>query len=156
MPKTSATPSSGADPHAGAHAAQGPHRGHLDPPSRHPARARRRGRRLQRLAARRAQTLQPRKDGKRAVTKELPSEEDALTICRVTERLMKAHPQLDADLVEGSVQTTYEELKYPRVRTYLPLLIERRAKDLPGSDEQTERGTRPAAADRHGSGWGGG
>ncbi|MFB6565179.1 three-helix bundle dimerization domain-containing protein [Streptomyces sp. NPDC056400] len=86
-------------------------------------------------------TFQPRKDGKRAVTKELPSEEDALTIRHVTERLMKAHPQLDADLLEGSVRTAYEELRYARVRTYLPILIERRAKDLLGSEEQTERGT---------------
>ncbi len=39
---------------AGAHAAQGPHRGHLHPSRRHPARRRQRGRRLQRLAARRA------------------------------------------------------------------------------------------------------
>ncbi|MFD5411853.1 three-helix bundle dimerization domain-containing protein [Streptomyces nojiriensis] len=86
-------------------------------------------------------TFQPRKDDKRAVTVELPPEEDALTIRHVTERLMEAPPQLDADLVESSVQTAYEELRYARVRTYLPILIERRAKDLLGSDGQTERGT---------------
>ncbi|GHI14016.1 hypothetical protein Scinn_34790 [Streptomyces virginiae] len=56
--------------------------------------------------------------------------EDALTIRAVAERLMKAHPQLDAGLVRSSVQTAYEELRYARVRTYLPVLMERRAQDL--------------------------
>ncbi|MET9694105.1 hypothetical protein ABZY81_37705 [Streptomyces sp. NPDC006514] len=67
--------------------------------------------------------------------------EDALAIRHVAERLMKAHPQLNADLVQNSVQTAYEELKYARVRTYLPVLMERRAKDLLPSDEQTQRST---------------
>ncbi|WP_362809456.1 three-helix bundle dimerization domain-containing protein [Streptomyces sp. NPDC048357] len=50
--------------------------------------------------------------------------DDALTIRHVAERLMKAHPELDADLVESSVRTAYEELRYARVRTYLPILME--------------------------------
>ncbi len=65
--------------------------------------------------------------------------EDALTIRHVTERLMKAHPQLDVGLVQSSVQTAYDELRYARVRTYLPVLMERRASDLLPSDEQTQR-----------------
>ncbi|MFD7258870.1 three-helix bundle dimerization domain-containing protein [Streptomyces sp. NPDC059874] len=65
--------------------------------------------------------------------------DDALTIRHVAERLMKAHPQLDAGLVQSSVQTAYEELRYARVRTYLPVLMERRAKDLLPHDEQMER-----------------
>ncbi|MEU9087670.1 three-helix bundle dimerization domain-containing protein [Streptomyces sp. NPDC048357] len=65
--------------------------------------------------------------------------EDAGAIRHVTERLMKAHPQLDAGLVRRSVQTAYEELRYARVRTYLPVLMERRAKDLLPPDDQTER-----------------
>ncbi|MER7732673.1 three-helix bundle dimerization domain-containing protein [Streptomyces erythrochromogenes] len=56
--------------------------------------------------------------------------EDAVTIRAVAERLMKAHPQVDAGLVHSSVQTAYEELRYARVRTYLPVLMERRAQDL--------------------------
>ncbi|MFE2926145.1 hypothetical protein OHU17_34315 [Streptomyces goshikiensis] len=67
--------------------------------------------------------------------------EDVLTISHVTERLMKAHPELDAGLVERSVRTAYDELRYARVRTYLPVLMERRAKDLLPSDEQTDRPT---------------
>ncbi|WP_037833476.1 three-helix bundle dimerization domain-containing protein [Streptomyces sp. NRRL F-4474] len=60
--------------------------------------------------------------------------QDATTIRDVAERLMKAHPQVDARLVHNSVQTAYEELRYARVRTYLPVLMERRAQDLLPSD----------------------
>ncbi|MFF3861394.1 three-helix bundle dimerization domain-containing protein [Streptomyces sp. NPDC002209] len=67
--------------------------------------------------------------------------EDALAIRHVAERLLKAHPELDADVVEDSVRTAYEELRYARVRTYLPVLMERRAKDLLLSDEQKDRRT---------------
>ncbi|MGW8762531.1 three-helix bundle dimerization domain-containing protein [Streptomyces sp. NPDC055815] len=69
------------------------------------------------------------------------SKEDALAIRHVTERLVRAHPQLDVDLVQKSVQTAYEELRYARVRTYLPVLMERRAKDLLPAIEQAERNT---------------
>ncbi|MEU5145693.1 hypothetical protein AB0G42_00655 [Streptomyces yangpuensis] len=61
--------------------------------------------------------------------------EDALTIRAVAERLMKSYPQVDAGLVHSSVQTAYEELRYARVRAYLPVLMERRAQDLLPSDE---------------------
>ncbi|MFE5720502.1 three-helix bundle dimerization domain-containing protein [Streptomyces erythrochromogenes] len=44
-------------------------------------------------------------------------EEDAHVIRLVAERLTKAHPRLDAELVWGSVQTAYDELRYARVRT---------------------------------------
>ncbi|MFE6840077.1 three-helix bundle dimerization domain-containing protein [Streptomyces sp. NPDC057705] len=64
--------------------------------------------------------------------------EDALAIRHVAERLMKEHPQLDAGLVRSSVQTAYEELRYARVRTYLPVLMERRAKDLLPPDDRPE------------------
>ncbi|MFD3441665.1 three-helix bundle dimerization domain-containing protein [Streptomyces sp. NPDC058685] len=67
--------------------------------------------------------------------------EDAVAIGHVTARLIAAHPQLDSQLVRSSVQTAYEELRYARVRTYLPVLMERRAKDLLPTDEQTERRT---------------
>ncbi|MET9695127.1 hypothetical protein ABZY81_43330 [Streptomyces sp. NPDC006514] len=63
------------------------------------------------------------------------------SIRHVAERLLKAHPQLDAGLVQSSVQTAYDELRYARVRTYLPILMERRAKDLPAPHEETERPT---------------
>ncbi|MGZ9935810.1 hypothetical protein ACXNSR_38715 [Streptomyces sp. NC-S4] len=40
--------------------------------------------------------------------------EDAVAFRHVTERLMKAHSRLDAALVQSSVQTAYEELRYAR------------------------------------------
>ncbi|MFD6973924.1 three-helix bundle dimerization domain-containing protein [Streptomyces sp. NPDC059979] len=46
---------------------------------------------------------------------------------------------MDAELVHCSVQTAYEELRYARVRTCMPVLINRRAKELLPPDEQTER-----------------
>ncbi|MFF4321225.1 three-helix bundle dimerization domain-containing protein [Streptomyces sp. NPDC001568] len=56
--------------------------------------------------------------------------EDDLIIRHVVGRLVETHPRLEPHLVETAVQTAYEELRYARVRTYLPMLIERRAKDL--------------------------
>ncbi|MFB7053429.1 three-helix bundle dimerization domain-containing protein [Streptomyces vinaceus] len=64
---------------------------------------------------------------------------DAHIISLVAERLTKAHPRLNVELVWTSVQTAYDELRYARVRTYLPVLIERRAKDLLLSGERSER-----------------
>ncbi|MFI8106653.1 three-helix bundle dimerization domain-containing protein [Streptomyces sp. NPDC086023] len=34
---------------------------------------------------------------------------------------------MDAAVVRGSLHTAFEELKYARVRTYLPVIMERRA-----------------------------
>ncbi|MGW1494712.1 three-helix bundle dimerization domain-containing protein [Streptomyces sp. NPDC002402] len=56
--------------------------------------------------------------------------EEARLIREVTERLMKAHPDLGSALVRRSVLTAFSELRYARVRTYLPILMERRAMDL--------------------------
>lgn len=75
--------------------------------------------------------------------------EDAATVRHVAERLVEAHPHLDAGLVRSSVQTAYEELKYARVRTYLPILMERRAKDLLPPAKPTEGNARPPMRDRH-------
>ncbi|MEU2832117.1 hypothetical protein ABZ667_26130 [Streptomyces lavendulae] len=66
--------------------------------------------------------------------------DDALTIRQVAERLIKSHPALDVGLVQKSVQTAYEELRYARVRSYLPVLMERRAKDLLSSDDELPAG----------------
>ncbi|MDX2389398.1 hypothetical protein NJL88_04760 [Streptomyces sp. DK15] len=59
--------------------------------------------------------------------------EDAFIIRQVAERLLKTHPGLCTEAVDGAVQTAYDELRYARVRTYLPVLLERRAGDLLGN-----------------------
>ncbi|MGI5451141.1 three-helix bundle dimerization domain-containing protein [Streptomyces sp. CA-243310] len=56
--------------------------------------------------------------------------EDALIIQHVAERILKARIDLDAGDVRDAVQTAYDEFRYARVRTYLPVLLERRAGDL--------------------------
>ncbi|MFI0202830.1 MULTISPECIES: three-helix bundle dimerization domain-containing protein [Streptomyces] len=84
----------------------------------------------------RAARLGSRRFPLRKARRVMPESEDALAIRHVTERLMEAHPQLDVMLVQSSVQTAYEELRYARVRTYLPVLMERRAKDLLPPDRQ--------------------
>ncbi|MGW3324028.1 hypothetical protein [Streptomyces virginiae] len=48
--------------------------------------------------------------------------------------------------MQSSVRTAYEELRYARVRTYLRVLMERRAENLLPPDEQTERHDRPRRA----------
>ncbi|MFD5885144.1 three-helix bundle dimerization domain-containing protein [Streptomyces sp. NPDC060334] len=58
--------------------------------------------------------------------------EDALIVHHIAERLLRAHPCLDAGAVHSAVETAYDELRYARVRTYLPVLLERRAGDLLG------------------------
>ncbi|MER5931728.1 hypothetical protein [Streptomyces sp. NPDC002054] len=61
----------------------------------------------------------------------MPEEsDDAVVLGHVTERLLKAFPGLDPHVVRGAVDTAYTELRYARVRTYLPVLMERRARDL--------------------------
>ncbi|WP_420078293.1 three-helix bundle dimerization domain-containing protein [Streptomyces sp. JL4002] len=68
--------------------------------------------------------------------------EDVQAIRQVAARLMEAYPRLDAAVVQSTVLTAYEELRYARVRTYLPVLMERRAKDLLPPD--ADGGTPPA------------
>lgn len=56
--------------------------------------------------------------------------EDGLAVRQVTERLAAARPDVDLHLVQRSVATAYDELRFARVRSYLPVLMERRAKEL--------------------------
>ncbi|MFD5623733.1 three-helix bundle dimerization domain-containing protein [Streptomyces yangpuensis] len=53
--------------------------------------------------------------------------------------MTKAHPRLHAELVWGSVQTAYGEFRHARVRTYLPVPMECRARDLLASEGRSER-----------------
>ncbi|WP_143676335.1 three-helix bundle dimerization domain-containing protein [Streptomyces sp. TLI_146] len=65
--------------------------------------------------------------------------DDGLAVRTVAERLMRAYPQLDAAVVRSSVRTAYEGFRYARVRTYLPVLMERRARDLLPCEDRVER-----------------
>ncbi|MFA7763621.1 three-helix bundle dimerization domain-containing protein [Streptomyces sp. NPDC048723] len=65
--------------------------------------------------------------------------EDVLIIHHVAERLLRSHPGLDTATINGAVQTAYDEFRYARVRTYLPVLLERRAQDLLPSGKASDR-----------------
>lgn len=56
--------------------------------------------------------------------------DDAATLAHVVDRLLKAFPGLAPEVIQDVVDTAYAELRYARVRTYLPVLVERRAHDL--------------------------
>ncbi|MGW7328435.1 three-helix bundle dimerization domain-containing protein [Streptomyces sp. NPDC054840] len=56
--------------------------------------------------------------------------EDERVLTHVTQRLVNTLPGLDPRTVRGVVDTAYAEFRFARVRTYLPVLVERRARDL--------------------------
>ncbi|MFE5809875.1 three-helix bundle dimerization domain-containing protein [Streptomyces sp. NPDC056491] len=56
--------------------------------------------------------------------------EDDTVLTHVTQRLVSAYPGLAPRTVRGVVDTAYAEFRFARVRTYLPVLVERRAQDL--------------------------
>ncbi|WP_443069881.1 hypothetical protein [Streptomyces sp. Sge12] len=58
---------------------------------------------------------------------------------------MEAHPQLDVMLVQSAVRTAYEELRYARVRTCLPVENPR-----PGGAEPSATSRRRGLAARAG------
>ncbi|MCX5195514.1 hypothetical protein OOK31_16645 [Streptomyces sp. NBC_00249] len=56
--------------------------------------------------------------------------DDTLTILHLTERLLRDYPDAGEEAVRRAVATAYAEHRYARVRTYMPVLMERRARDL--------------------------
>ncbi|MEU9126979.1 hypothetical protein AB0D08_02485 [Kitasatospora sp. NPDC048540] len=57
-----------------------------------------------------------------------PEERDAVQL--VATRLKRAHPTADPSRVDAVVATAYGELSDARVRTFIPILVERRALTL--------------------------
>ncbi|MER7752026.1 hypothetical protein [Kitasatospora sp. NPDC097643] len=69
------------------------------------------------------------------------SPEDEVAMRLVAARLKASHPEADAATVDALVVGAYDELRDAKVRTFVPILTERRARarlELPPSD------TRPA------------
>ncbi|MGW1711540.1 three-helix bundle dimerization domain-containing protein [Streptomyces sp. NPDC002206] len=48
----------------------------------------------------------------------------------VTERLTASFPAADHDTVDALVRTAHETLRHAKVRTYVPILVERRARNV--------------------------
>ncbi|MFI6444576.1 three-helix bundle dimerization domain-containing protein [Kitasatospora sp. NPDC050543] len=68
-----------------------------------------------------------------------PEDEEAMRL--VTARLRSAHPGADPATVDALVAGAYDELRDAKVRTFIPILTERRARALLAMPPP---GTRPA------------
>jgi hypothetical protein len=51
-------------------------------------------------------------------------------VAEVVQRLRERYPTLPADRVEGAVRQAHRELDSARVRDFVPVLVEKRARDL--------------------------
>ncbi|WP_406404481.1 hypothetical protein OH805_34980 [Streptomyces sp. NBC_00879] len=56
-----------------------------------------------------------------------------MAIQNVAARLMAAYPQADAATVEATVGTAYGSFRQARVRAFVPILVERRARTVLGA-----------------------
>jgi hypothetical protein len=56
-----------------------------------------------------------------------PSEQKALD--HVTLRLQRKFPQTSPEAIRREVEVAYREVRHSRVRTYLPILVERQVSD---------------------------
>ncbi|MGW2027476.1 three-helix bundle dimerization domain-containing protein [Streptomyces decoyicus] len=59
------------------------------------------------------------------------AQQDELTaVHNVATRLQSAYPSVDPAAVDALVKTAYEQLHQARIRTYIPILVERRARSM--------------------------
>lgn len=61
------------------------------------------------------------------------SQDELVAIQNVAARLMAAYPQADAATVEATVGTAYGSFRQARVRAFVPILVERRARTVLGA-----------------------
>ncbi|WP_368078519.1 three-helix bundle dimerization domain-containing protein [Streptomyces sp. NBC_01481] len=61
------------------------------------------------------------------------SRDELVAIQNVAARLRAAYPQADAATVEATVGTAYGSFRQARVRAFLPILVERRARTVLGA-----------------------
>ena len=60
-------------------------------------------------------------------------QDELLAIQNVAARLRAAYPQADAATVEATVGTAYGSFRQARVRAFVPILVERRARTVLGA-----------------------
>ncbi|WP_328382412.1 hypothetical protein OHS81_03820 [Streptomyces sp. NBC_00400] len=73
-------------------------------------------------------------------------QQDELTaVQNVIARLRSAYPSVDPATVDALVKTAYDQLHQARIRTYVPILVERRARTMltAGSRENRPPSTPP-------------
>ncbi|WAZ23011.1 hypothetical protein STRCI_004323 [Streptomyces cinnabarinus] len=59
--------------------------------------------------------------------------QEAVALLRVAAGLRTAYPALDPEVVDAAVASAYEAFREARVRVYIPILVERRARILLGA-----------------------
>ncbi|MFD5417488.1 three-helix bundle dimerization domain-containing protein [Streptomyces sp. NPDC127069] len=68
-----------------------------------------------------------------------PSYEDAMTVRDMVVRLCAAFPSVDAAAVETTVRAEYDAFREARIRAFIPILVERRARRaLSAASEQMQ------------------
>lgn len=83
--------------------------------------------------------------GARTTQQWAPTPEELASVRTTVARLKAAYPSVDADTVEATVEAAYDSFRQARVRKYVPILAERRARralaagsaaDVVGKDER--------------------
>jgi hypothetical protein len=67
------------------------------------------------------------------------SHDELVSIRNMVARLSAAYPSVDAATVEVTVSGAYDSFRQARVRAYVPILVERRARKLLGAACRTDR-----------------
>ncbi|WP_020548908.1 three-helix bundle dimerization domain-containing protein [Embleya scabrispora] len=61
------------------------------------------------------------------------SHDEPVSIRVMVARLRAAYPSVDAVTVETTVSTAYDSFRQARIRTYIPILVERRSRKVLGA-----------------------
>lgn len=72
-------------------------------------------------------------------------EAENVALLHLATRLKAAHPTVEASVVEDTVAAAHDAFREAKIRTYVPILVERRARNLLGAMDR-ERTTSPAPA----------
>ncbi|MFF4435196.1 three-helix bundle dimerization domain-containing protein [Streptomyces sp. NPDC001513] len=69
-----------------------------------------------------------------------PTPEELGAVRNTVARMQAAYPLVDAAVVEATVRAAYEDFRQARVRTYIPILAERRSRRALGAACRTVSG----------------
>ncbi|MFD9463065.1 three-helix bundle dimerization domain-containing protein [Streptomyces sp. NPDC060027] len=72
-------------------------------------------------------------------------QDEAVALLRLAARLKAAHPSIDPSVVDQAVATARGSFRQAKVRTYVPILIERRVRVLLGALDREAASPVPAA-----------
>ncbi|MFF1518943.1 three-helix bundle dimerization domain-containing protein [Streptomyces sp. NPDC058305] len=71
------------------------------------------------------------------------SQDERATLVQLATRLKAAHPTIEASVVDATVTAAHDAFRQAKIRTYVPILVERRARTLLAAIER-EGATSPA------------